>query len=145
MTRTHTIANALRAKTAEEIAAAKRRIQELYEKRGEEIDEWDDGQVDEGDENEEAACDETDQAVPCAAESAAEPQRNSSNGEGDHSLSLLIERSRRLFDQMHPDDREEAIELHDKIEMAIAARDDTAASSAARSLEELLFFIEGQR
>ena len=60
-------------------------------------------------------------------------------------LSLVLERSRRLFDQMHPDDREEAIELHDKIEMAIAARDDTAASSAARSLEELLFFIEGQR
>jgi molecular chaperone DnaK (HSP70) len=140
-----TIANALRAKTAEQIAAAKRRIQELYEMRGEEMDEWDGGQVGEGDENEETACDETDRAVPCAAESAAEPQRNSSNGEGDHCLGSLLERSRRLFDQMHADDREEAIELHDKIEMAIAARDDTAASSAARSLEELLFFIEGQR
>jgi molecular chaperone DnaK (HSP70) len=140
-----TIANALRAKTAEQIAAAKRRIQELYEMRGEEMDEWDGGQVDEGDEDEEAARDETGRAVPCAAESAAEPQRNSSNGEGDHCLSPLLERSRRLFDQMHPDDREEAIELHDKIEMAIAARDGTAASSAARSLEELLFFIEGQR
>jgi hypothetical protein len=81
-----TIANALRAKTAEQIAAAKRRIQELYEMRSEEMDEWDRGEVDEGDENEEAACDETDRAVPCAAESAAEPQWNSSNGEGDRCL-----------------------------------------------------------
>jgi hypothetical protein len=39
----------------------------------------------------------------------------------------------------------EAIELHDKIELATAARDDTAASSAARALEDLLFLIDGQR
>jgi molecular chaperone DnaK (HSP70) len=133
-----TIANALRAKTAEEIAAGKRRIQELYEMRSEEMDEW---AV-----QEQAGADEEDEEIleddGTPAGDAASPQ---AIGEPENAAAALLERSRRLLGQMHADDREEAIELHEKIETAIAARDTSATADAVRSLEELLFFIEGRR
>ena len=45
---------------------------------------------------------------------------------------------------MHADDREEAIDLHEKIEAAIAAGDSAALEEASKALKELLFFVEGQ-
>jgi molecular chaperone DnaK (HSP70) len=137
-----TIANALRAKTPEEIAAGKRRIQELYEKRGEQLDGWD---AEEGVET-----DPDDQldviAEPGVASGASGVDNGShaASGGEENPLRTLLERSRRLLDDMHADDREEAIELHERIEAALAARDANAAENAGRSLEELLFFIEGR-
>ena len=66
---------------------------------------------------------------------------------GEHEVQArqLLERSRRSLDRMHAEDREEAIELHDRIEAAIAAANTTALREASRALEELLFFIEGQQ
>jgi hypothetical protein len=63
------------------------------------------------------------------------------NGEVEH----LLKRSRRLLDEMHAEDREAAIELHEKIEAAIDAGSASALQEASRVLEELLFFVEGQR
>jgi molecular chaperone DnaK len=131
-----TIANALRAKTPEEIAAGKRRVQELYESR-EQMDEWD--------APEQAGDDEDDEIVKRGAAAVVDAQGDPVMGERENAAQLILERSRRLLDHMHADDREEAIELHEKIETSIAARDADAVADAVRSLEELLFFIEGQR
>ena len=57
----------------------------------------------------------------------------------------LLGRSRRLLDSMHSEDREEAIDLHERIEAAIESRDDEALRQAGDALKELLFFVEGQR
>src|SRR6266566_9190253 len=43
--------------------------------------------------------------------------------EGEPEARRLVERSRRVLDRMHAEDREEAIELHEKIETAIGAGD----------------------
>jgi hypothetical protein len=56
----------------------------------------------------------------------------------------LMERSRRLFDVMHAEDREEAIGLHEAIQAAIQSGDTAALDEASRALKELLFFSEGQ-
>lgn len=56
----------------------------------------------------------------------------------------LLERSRRLLDKIHPDDREEAIGLHEDINTAVESGDRETLRRASEALKELLFFIEGQ-
>ena len=56
----------------------------------------------------------------------------------------LLERSRRLLNSMHGEDREEAIALHETIEAALASGDSEALAQASRELKELLFFVEGR-
>jgi len=51
-----------------------------------------------------------------------------------------LERSRRLLDRIHPEDREDAIELHERI----ASRNIAALNEAGEELKELLFFVEDQ-
>jgi DNA-binding FadR family transcriptional regulator len=42
----------------------------------------------------------------------------------------------------YAEDREEAIDLHERIGMAIESKDTKALSEAMRALKELLFFVE---
>ena len=56
----------------------------------------------------------------------------------------LIERSRRLLAGIHDEDKEEIIDLHEKIQEAIDASDRQALSTSVNTLQELLFFIEGK-
>jgi hypothetical protein len=56
----------------------------------------------------------------------------------------LLERSRRLLSGIHPEDQEDAIDLHERIDSAIASRDTTGLSDACEELKELLFFVEDQ-
>ena len=56
----------------------------------------------------------------------------------------LVERSRNLLDNMHDDDKEEAIDLHEQISAAIDARDAEGLAAACEGLKELLFFVEGK-
>ena len=56
----------------------------------------------------------------------------------------LIDRSRRLLEKMHPDDKDEAIGLQESIETAIDAGDPATLEKAMKDLGELLFFVEGQ-
>ena len=129
-----TIANALEAKTPEEIAAGRKRIQEMYESRGEQFG----GTFDEAD-----------------WEGDVEPEGEAIEGEtiettaratlpGEDEAGNLVERSRKLLPMMHADDREEAIDLHEKIEIAINSGDGTALAQASAALRELLFFMEGK-
>ncbi|MBI3268495.1 MAG: Hsp70 family protein [Planctomycetes bacterium] len=57
----------------------------------------------------------------------------------------LLERSRRLLEGMHEEDREETIGLNERIESSISRRDAKALSGATESLRELLFFVEGKK
>lgn len=134
-----TIVNALRAKSGEEIAAGQRRIRELYESRSEILEQdW-------------ATPVDVDEAVLDAGPAeildpgGAAMERSPAPADGDLDARRLLERSRRVLDQMHAEDREEAIELHERIEAAIDAGSASQLQDASRALEELLFFVEGQR
>jgi molecular chaperone DnaK len=131
-----TIARALHAKTPSEIAAARERLKALYSSRTEEDREAaDDGVALEGKEttSEESPRESRDKVtlippVPVEAEREAND---------------LVEQSRRLLDTMHPEDKEEAIELHERISAALSSNDPEALKKAAAGLRELLFFVEG--
>jgi molecular chaperone DnaK (HSP70) len=125
------IANALRAKSAEEIAAGRKRIQELYETRGEMADdEW------------ETTEDFEEEVLDAGAGVIEMPA--SAHADGEAEIESLLQRSHRLLGKMHAEDREEAIDLHEKIDMATASGDRAALQEAASALKELLFFVEGQ-
>ena len=70
------------------------------------------------------------------------PERASLPGERE--AEDLMERSRKLLDRMHADDREDAIGLHEKIGAAIESGDGLALAEASRALREMLFFMEGK-
>jgi molecular chaperone DnaK len=129
-----TIANALQAKTAEEIAAGKKRIQELFESRAGFSPEVFD---DEGAEEDETGNGE--ELEPVTFEAKA---REALPGEPE--ALDLVERSRKVLEKMHAEDREEAIDLHERIGAAIELGDAEALAEPARLLRELLFFMEGR-
>ena len=116
------------------MAAARKRIKELYQGRGggmevenEEI--WDET----GSEEEEEAVAVERLAIAAAPEAV------------DDETAELLARSRGLLEKMHGDDREEAIAIHERIESALEAGDAKELQAAAGALRELLFFVEGQR
>jgi molecular chaperone DnaK (HSP70) len=124
-----TIANALQAKTAEEIAAGRKRIQELYESRA-------DHSADD--------LDEADGIDPEVLEEESIEAEWRAALPGEQEAEDLVERSRKVLPRMHAEDREEAIDLHEKIGVAIEAGDEAALAEASRALRELLFFMEGK-
>jgi molecular chaperone DnaK (HSP70) len=123
-----TIANAMRAKSAEEIAAGRKRIQELYESRGE--------MLEDGEEDGQEATAEIADGDGANADVDPVP------AEGIGKAHELLARSRRLLGQMHEEDREEAIDLNEQIEAALTSGD-CELNQALQALEELLFFVEG--
>ncbi len=130
------IRHALTPKTPEEVAAARERLRALFEGSGP-LDAMFDAAA-EGEGSSEAE-------IP-GLDAPASP---SPAGDGDWSRAeaealASIERSRAQFPQMHEEDREEAIDLHERIEAALAAQDAAALGPAVASLKELLFFIEGR-
>jgi molecular chaperone DnaK (HSP70) len=120
-----TIANALQAKTAAEIATARDRIHQIYSSRAEDEEDF------EGVE------------VLDVGEEVAEEVVNGGNTEARQEALSLVERSRGLLEKMHADDVEEAVGLHEKIEAAMASGDAVALQKATESLKELLFFVGG--
>jgi molecular chaperone DnaK (HSP70) len=54
----------------------------------------------------------------------------------------LLERSRRLLDKMTPEDREEAIALHEQIEDALKTAQWQSLHAAMTTLADLLFYVE---
>jgi hypothetical protein len=130
-----TIANAMQAKTPEEIAAGRKRIQDLFESRfgvdfngspgGEETD----TEIIEGEFEEMESGGTVVERIAVAGRAEAES---------------LMARSRKLLELMHEEDREEAIYLHERIGAAIESGDGEALAKASRALTELLFFMEGQ-
>src|SRR5271157_5376629 len=134
-----TIARVLETKSEAEIAAARKRLEALYStwQSEEEGAEEEDGEGEEEFANEDSL-----KALPVPSESSVEKDNWSAVAcEGEQ----LIDRSRQLLEQMHEEDREEAIDLNAQIESAIDANDAAALKQAAHDLRELLFFVEGRR
>jgi len=132
-----TIANAFRAKSPEEIAAGRRRIQQLYEQRGEEF--YEEEALEATPVQEEALA----AAVGAAAPSNKVVSIHAAPTRADRDTADLLDRSRRLLDRMHGDDREEAVTLNETIESALQSGDASALQQASEALRELLFFVEG--
>ena len=124
-----TIANSLQAKSAEEIAAGQKRLQELFKSRESEF-----GVEDLASDLEGRGM--HDDVLEAEATNVPLPG-------GPEALDLVV-RSRALLEKMHSEDREEAIDLHEKIEVAIELGDGSGLNEASRALRELLFFMEGK-
>jgi molecular chaperone DnaK (HSP70) len=134
-----TIARALETKSEAEIAAARKRLEALYSTRQSEEEGAEEEEDVEGEES--IANEDSLKALPALSESSAkEDDWSAVASEGKQ----LIDRSRQLFEQMHEEDREEAIDLNAQIESAINAGDAAALKQSARDLRELLFFVEGR-
>ncbi len=129
-----TIANALQAKTPEEIAAGRKRIQEMFESSREHFS----GTFDEADWRDAVEPDEE------ALESEGIEAAERATLPGEEEAGNLVERSRKLLPRMHADDREEAIDLHERIEIAIDSGAGSDLAQASSALRELLFFTEGK-
>jgi DNA-binding FadR family transcriptional regulator len=63
---------------------------------------------------------------------------------GEEEALALVGRSRKILEQMHEEDREEAIDLHERIGAAIKEGDAAKLATTSRALRELLFFMEGR-
>jgi molecular chaperone DnaK (HSP70) len=133
-----TIAGALQSKSASEVAAARKRIEELFRKRDDSLDEFADLE-DEPIDLEALEPDEVEvehpngKVIPMDADWAALR----------HEAVDLISRLRVLEGKLHAEDREEAAGLQKTIETAVTNHDSRALGEAVRSLKELLFFVEG--
>ena len=135
-----TIARALQAKSPSEIAAARERLKALYSSRAEEAEEssWetarDDSALEGAEITSEEGTGESEDKVISVSPTPLEAEREAND---------LVERSRQLLNSMHPEDKEEAIELHERIQAAISSNDPEALKKATAALRELLFFVEG--
>jgi len=127
------IKDAIKPKSEAELAQARARLRRLYSGRVDAVDAaWEDGP-------------ETDLEPVSDTSQAAEQTRP--DPEADAVVAAahrLIERSRQLLAGIHDEDKEEIIDLHEKIQEAIDASDHQALSTGVNALQELLFFIEGK-
>ena len=135
-----TIARALQAKSPSEIAAARERLKALYSSRAEQAEESssgtarDDSALEGAEITSEEGTGESEEKVIGVSPTPLEAEREAND---------LVERSRQLLNSMHPEDKEEAIELHERIQGAISSNDPEALKKATAALRELLFFVEG--
>jgi molecular chaperone DnaK (HSP70) len=141
-----TITGALQAKSEEEIAAARRRLDELFITREDAFGHLEDQPGLEEDDGEAIEV----EGVPVEDVPVEVQRTNGKVVEMDapwaalrHEAVDLVQRSRSLLDRMHAEDNAEAVALQEAIEKAVAAHDSHALGEAVRSLKELLFFVEG--
>ena len=150
-----TIENALQPKSDEEIAEARRRLEALYDARTPGLDSLDDDLAAADPANEEdTAANVIEIPFETIHESRGEDTTEDSTGKilefdspwgrAHRDANNLLERSRRLLGHIHPEDQEDAIELHERIDSAISARDTAGLNEACEELKELLFFVEDQ-
>jgi molecular chaperone DnaK (HSP70) len=128
-----TIEGATTAMSAAEVAAARHRMHELFPE--EDLGEIEDGseELDELDEE---------QIIEAASPTPTPEERDRDRRVQISEARALLERSRRLFDAMNSDDREEAIGLHEQIEQALQRSDWHQLQSTMTELADLLFYVE---
>ena len=150
-----TIENALQPKSDEEIAEARMRLEALYDARTVGFDSLDDDFA-----AADLAINEdfTDNIIEIPFESSHDTQGATTPKDSEGKIlefdspwaralrdaNNLVERSRRLLSRIHPEDQEDAIDLHEKIGAAIASRNTAELSESCEELKELLFFVENQ-
>jgi molecular chaperone DnaK (HSP70) len=126
-----TIEGATTAMSESEMAQARLRMQELFGVEDEEVD------FDE---------DDADEVIEVEA-SDLSPDASAAEADRDRRVQIsearaLLERSRRLLDKMTPEDREEAIALHEQIEEALKTAQWQPLHAAMTTLADLLFYVE---
>ena len=89
----------------------------------------------------------TDEADLDVDDMAVEAEITDAGDGRDHRVRIsearaLLERSRRLLDKMTAEDREEAIALHEQLEVAMDAQDWDQLRDASTDLADLLFYVE---
>jgi len=150
-----TIDNALQPKSDAEIAETRKRLDALYDARTTELDSLLDELAVADPENGEGEEDDvieipidTNHGNPGGTTTEESRSKilefDSPWGRARRDAKSLLERSRQLLDRIHPEDQEDAINLHERIESAIASRDTAVLSEACEELKELLFFVEDQ-
>ena len=133
-----TIQNALQTKSTEEIAAARRKLEEMFRsRRSASEEEYGALPLDEI----EMELDPDEEESGRSAPVIPMPEGDSTWARQRRAAAELVTRSQGLLERMHGDDREEAIQLHEQIAMA---QDLEAVQSAMKALSELLFFVEGR-
>lgn len=127
------IKDAIKPKSEAELAQARARLRRLYSGRLDAAEaEWGDGP-------------ETNLASDLDTSQATQKTQPDPEMEAIvASAHRLIERSRQLLAGIHNEDREEIIDLHEKIQEAIDTSDRQALSTGVDALQEMLFFIEGK-
>ncbi len=140
-----TIAGALQAKSEAEIAAARQRIADLFTTREERTGDLEDDDLEDSEEiQDDDDVIEIDAGLAVVQHTNGEAIPIDANWAGlRHEAVDLLQRSQALLGRMHAEDREEASVLRKAIEAAVAHHDPRALEEAARSLKELLFFVEG--
>lgn len=128
------IKDAIKPKSEAELAQAHARLRRLYSDRAEDLEP--------GWEGSEPTDPEpvSDAAVETSKQAPEDPELEAAVAAAHR----LIDKSRRLLANIHADDKEEIIDLHEKIQEAIDVSDRQALSSNVHALQELLFFIEGK-
>jgi molecular chaperone DnaK len=126
-----TIEGATTAMSESEMAQARRRMQELFGAEDEEVD------FDE---------DYDDEVIEIEARDLS-PDASAAESDRDRRVQIsearaLLERSRRLLDKMTPEDREEAIALHEQIEEALKTAQWQSLHTTMTTLADLLFYVE---
>ncbi|MFN7925360.1 MAG: Hsp70 family protein [Bryobacteraceae bacterium] len=130
------IDDALKSRSQTEIAAARKRLQDLYSGRAEEVEAtWEESAAaPEGSELDAGTAKVEERAA--ADEDAVRMERESRD---------LLGRARELLSSMHPDDREEAINLIEEIDVSIRSGNAPGFQKATGALRELLFFVGGKQ
>lgn len=140
-----TIGGALQPKTEREVEESRRKVEELFGRR--------DGLGGISEEETDDLPAEYELLGPAAEDLAVEPEpapradeappADPAWSERRHKAVELIKRARAAAGKMHGEDREEARALQSAIEAAVQGHDSRALDESMRSLEELLFFVEG--
>ena len=132
-----TIDNALQQKSEKEIAAMRKRIEDLFSTRpafeDDELEDFEDGEG-------EDIPDEEDLYTDGEEDADMDPEWK----EAVDRANEIVNRSRGLFGTMHEEDTEDAIEFHERIETAISEGNREELAAAVEGLKELLFFVEGK-
>ncbi|MDP1586292.1 MAG: Hsp70 family protein, partial [Prosthecobacter sp.] len=152
-----TITNALHQKSAEEIREARDRLQALHTTRVRpDGDAWEEGE--DGDDEPAFEDEETHGALAERKYAGSDAKEVASGSTGGKDTSppdpewdaarqraeSLVNRSRGILERMHEEDREEAIDLHEQIAAAVAAKERASLEEAVKALQEFLFFVEGK-
>ncbi|MDZ7696859.1 MAG: Hsp70 family protein [Deltaproteobacteria bacterium] len=141
-----TIDNAMTTKDEAEIEKARARLQHLFDARDPALESLPDdegpfSEADDGFAGEEAI----DIPFKGGIEDEADESKALEDASAEEEARKLLSRSRALLRDMHEDDQEEAIELHEQIEAALETGDAQKLAEACEELKELLFFVEGGR
>ncbi len=141
------IRHALTPKTPEEVASARERLAQLFESSGRVEEMFEGASREEGRSDAEVAAESEDdgsRALSPGEAGGPEPSDAEVRATARETALALVERSRGRLAEMHEEDREEAIDLHERIEAALASGDAETLDASAAELKELLFFIEGR-